>query len=206
VRPDEVAWHWIESMERTPPESFRRASDFTEVPEPPMPDSLWWCGTIFLASASPHHPANEARHGFHLAGVDDGPAFDLLRHEYRAGGFDLVVTEGVNFVLIRAAGAGPKGVNAVAAALVNLPPDRRRPAPARERVRFPEPRGDDVLVSTDPDEPPWSMVEWSDRIDAVVRRGAVYLLCYKRRSEIMGFLHDGQWFDDEFRQQAPAAV
>ena len=73
-------------------------------------------------------------------------------------------------------------------------------------MRLPEPSGEDVLVSTNPEEHPMSAVEWSDRVDAVIRRGAVYLLCYKRRSETMGFRHDGQWFDDEFRQQAPASL
>lgn len=206
MRPEEIAWHFIGMVERTPPESFRLASDFGALPEPPMADSLLWCGRIFVPTASSHHPPNAARHAFHLADVDPGPA-DLLRHEYRAADLDLVVTEGVNFVLIRAGTAPRKSVNATASALIALPWEGRRPASPGERtVRLPEPSGEDVLVSTNPEEHPMSAVEWSDRVDAVIRRGAVYLLCYKRRSETMGFRHDGQWFDDDFRQQAPASL
>jgi hypothetical protein len=191
MQPEDLAWHWIETVERTPPESFRPVSDFAALPEPPMADSLAWCRTMFVPAASPHHPPNAARHGFHLADVDPGPA-DLLRH--------------VNFVLIRAGAAQRKSMNATASALIALPWEGRRTSRGERPVRLPEPRGEDVLVSTNPDEHPVSALEWSDRIDAMVRRGAVYLLCYKRRSPTMGFRHDGQWFDDEFRQQAPASV
>ena len=205
MQPEDLAWHWIEAVERTPPESFRPVSDFAALPEPPMADSLAWCGTMFVPAASPHHPPNTARHGFHLADVDPGPA-DLLRHEYRAVDLDLVVTEGVNFVLIRAVSAPRKSVKAIASALIALPWEGRPARPGERTVRLPEPRGEDVLVSTNPEEHPMSALEWSDRVDAMVRRGAVYLLCYKRRSQTMGFRHDGQWFDDDFRQQAPGSV
>ncbi len=205
MQPDEIAWHWIEVVERTPPESFRWVGDFAALPEPPMADSLAWCRAIFVPAASPHHPPNAARHAFHLADVDPGPA-DLLRHEYRAMDLDLVVTEGANFVLIRAMADPRKSVHAIAAAVIGLPWEGRPAAPGARPLRLAEPRGEDVLVSTNPEEHPMSALEWSDRIDAIVRRGAVYLLCYKRRSEIMGFLHDGQWFDDEFRAHPPVAV
>jgi hypothetical protein len=99
VRPEEIAWHWIETVERTPPESCRPVSDFGALPEPPMPDSLLWCGTIF-GRGNPHHPPNAARHPFHLATL--GRESRSPAPQYRAADLDLVVTEGVDFVLIRA--------------------------------------------------------------------------------------------------------
>ena len=194
MNPDEIVWHWVESVERTAPESFRRVRSFASIPDPPAGDSLAWCRQMFAVAASPHSPLNDAQHAFHLAEVDPGPAFDLLRHEYQAASFELVVTEGVNFVLIRARPATGKArprVDEVAHTVLNLLED--------EKNRFPEPRAENVIVSTNSQEHPASTASWIDRIDALVRAGSVYLLCYKKRPATMGFRDDAQWFAEDFR-------
>jgi hypothetical protein len=50
-------------------------------------------------------------------------------------------------------------------------------------------------VLTNPEEDPMSAVEWSDRVDAVIRRGLPPLL--QAAIGDHGLPHDGQWFDDD---------
>ena len=204
MNPEEIVRHWVESVERTAPESFRRVRDFASIPNPPAGDSLAWCRQMFAFAASPHWPLNQVQHAFHLAEVDPGPAFDLLRHEYQTASSELVVTEGINFVLIRArpaTGTARPRVDEVAHTVLNLLEEEKNPAEKRGPLyRFPEPRAENLIVSTNPQENPASTARWTDRIDALLRAGSVYLLCYKKRPATMGFRDDAQWFAEDFRE------
>jgi len=193
MSPEQIARHFIEIAGKVSPASYRTLKDFNSIPDPAAGDSLLWCGRIFVSAADPHNAANAVQHRLHLANVDPGPAYDLFRHEYFALGLELTVTEGVNFMLIAARAVNSRqalNLDAVAHALLNVP----------AASHLPQPNADNVLVSTNPYQDPFSALNWAARVDALLYGGAAYILCYKRRPELMGFKNDAQWFHDDFRR------
>ena len=89
---------WLSAVARVPPDGFTPVERFDDVPAQARADSFYWCDSIFRSELNPHNEALGARHAFHAA-TDDTP--DLLRHELAAGGLELTVTEGRNFILVQ---------------------------------------------------------------------------------------------------------
>jgi hypothetical protein len=229
--PDAFVRHWVERVEAVPPGSFRHAADPTTLPPLVWGDSLSWCETLFIPAANPHRAENQARVDTYVAppgvpwATEDNkarsPAYatgavwlDLLRFTYTLGGRPLVVYESINFVLARVtpakappdSGSWARAVDQAAHEILNMSGTARldlQAYPYTWAFQFPPHIGEGTVISTNPDVSPDSL-RWTDRADALVHGGSIWLMAYKRRPPAMGFAPDGRWFDDAFRRaQAP---
>jgi hypothetical protein len=198
----EIVRHWIELVDRTPPGDFRPVRDFLLLPDPPAGDSIAWCKRFFQPEASPHNPRNAARHSYHLA---NATGIDLLRHEYATGGMQVTVTEGVNFLFVQTPPPDPaqlreKGwpplIDAAAHALLNMTGPQHCWA-----FQHPESVTEGTLVSTNPSARITFMAHCTGRADTVIHQGGALFVCYKKRSQNVGFLHGAQWFPEAFRRR-----
>jgi hypothetical protein len=184
---------WIDEATAVPADDFTSCRDFEEIPAAARADSWCWCDRVFTAEASPHD-ARGARWGFHA-----GP-LDLVRHECRVRELDLSVLEGRNFILVEVCFNGLD--------VLDLPPSERPTAirrAARALLRAPYLGGahafavpaqveEGAFFSSDPALDPALLACWSDRVDGIVRGGRLYLVCYKKHGQRVGFAHGGQWF------------
>jgi hypothetical protein len=193
---------WLAMVERVPREAFTEALDFEQISGPARADSWFWSDSIFAEDARPHDAALGCWHGFHVATADIP---DLLRHEYKAQGLDLIVTESRNFVLVQVA---QSSLNILALS-------SRDRAAAIERVArliFREsdakaltlpPRIDEgTTFSSNVNADPARLACWNERLEGGIRKGSLYFLCYKKTSQRAGYENAMQWFDDEFRRLA----
>jgi hypothetical protein len=204
MKPEDFVLNWIDVDEVLKDSDYRPIKDFAKLPDPPAGDSLYWAKDFFARDASPYAAANKAKHSYYLAGK---LSFDLLRHEYSFKSVDLVVIEGRNFTLICA--KPPKIdlvvtqgwrpiIEAIAQDVLNMKDDEHT-----WTFQYPPVVKDKVIISTAPTENPYTMGSWTRRADCMIRHDVVHFLCYKKRPSKVGFLHDGQWFPDDFRQASP---
>jgi hypothetical protein len=201
---------WLAAVARVPPEGFTPVERFDEISGPARADSWFWCDSIFAQEVNPHNEALRPRHAFHVA-TEDTP--DLLRHEYSAGGLDLVVTEGRNFMLVQVA-RGSIDILALCG------PDRAAAVRRLEQAIFNGGRGavlagplgeacaplevppvieEGTTFSSNPAADPTLLACWKDRTECGVQGGCLYFLCYKKSAQRAGFENARQWFDDAFR-------
>jgi hypothetical protein len=200
---------WLALVEGASSEGFTRVERFEEIPAAARADSWFWCDCIFASELSPHNEALAPKHAFHRATADKP---DLLRHEYKAGGLDLVVTESRNFVLVQVARSSldilalqgaerGAAIQRVADALFN----RRRGTSSRGSsghdevcAPLPVPSGVDegTCFSSDPEVDPSLLSCWSDRIECGIRDGRLYFLIYKKMAQCAGYANASQWFDE----------
>src|SRR5258705_492418 len=78
--------------------------------------------------------------------------------------------------------------------------DEANPGPAENVSPWPgfaggPAQGEATLSSSDPAVDPALLSSWSQRLDGMVRGGKLYLVCYKKHGQRVGFAHAGQWFD-----------
>ncbi|XYI00111.1 hypothetical protein ACMHYB_10330 [Sorangium sp. So ce1128] len=202
---------WLSAVARVPPDGFTPVERFDDVPAQARADSFYWCDSIFRSELNPHNEALGARHAFHAA-TDDTP--DLLRHELTAGGLELTVTEGRNFVLVQVERSsldvlslcGPDraaAVRRVAEALFNTGVESNTVGvpSAAGPVLCPVPREvadleEGTVLSSNPAADPDLLACWKDRTECGVQGGRLYFLCYKKSSQRAGFANAWQWFDD----------
>ncbi|WP_437837146.1 hypothetical protein [Sorangium sp. So ce1153] len=211
---------WLSAVARVPPDGFTPVERFDDVPAQARAESFYWCDSIFRSELNPHNEALGARHAFHAA-TDDTP--DLLRHELAAGGLELAVIEGRNFILVQVERSsldilslcGPDraaAVRRVAEALFNtgvesntvgVPAAAGLPAagPVAGPVRCPVPGEvpdleEGTVFSSNPAVDPDLLACWKDRTECGVQGGRLYFLCYKKSSQRAGFANASQWFDD----------
>lgn len=201
---DIVVLNWINVAEKTPVDRFQALADFSKLPKRVHGDSITWCDRFFVDAANPYAPDNKAKHSYHVAGR---VGFDLVRHEYSFKGTPLVVVEGVNFVAVT---AKPPKFDATApstwaAAIDALAQQVLKPSASKQswKFQYPQKPAEGMVISTNSPLDPFEMSDWRDRADVVVRNGAIHFLLYKKRPELADFLHDGQWFDDDFRKPKP---
>jgi hypothetical protein len=184
---------WIDEATRVKDEDFTWCRAFDEVPAAARADSWSFCDRVFTAEASPHE-APGAQWGFHAGELD------LVRHECQVRGLDLSVLEGRNFILVEVR-FGDRGV-------LDLPPSER-PAAIRRAAQallrppylggahalaIPAQVEEGAFFSSDPAVDPALLSRWSQRVDGAVRGGQLYLVCYKKHGQRVGFAHAGQWF------------
>ncbi|XXT21783.1 hypothetical protein WME94_09505 [Sorangium sp. So ce429] len=208
---------WLSAVARVPPDGFTPVERFDDVPAQARADSFYWCDAIFRSELNPHNEALGARHAFHAA-TDDTP--DLLRHELAAGGLELTVTEGRNFILVQVERSsldilslcGPDraaAVRRVAEALFNtgvesntvgVPaaagPPAAGPALCPVPGEVPPDLEEGAVFSSNPAVDPDLLACWKDRTECGVQGGRLYFLCYKKSSQRVGFANAWQWFDD----------
>ena len=206
MNPEEIVRHWVESSgQRTAPGELPPRGE-TSPQSPIHPREIRWRGVGRCSLSRPALIVHSTRCNTPSIWRRLIPALHstCCRHEYQTAGSELVVTEGINFVLIRArpaTGTARARVDEVAHTVLNLLEEEKNPAEKRGPLyRFPEPRAENLIVSTNPQEHPAFTARWTDRIDALVRAGSVYLLCYKKRPATMGFRDDAQWFAEDFRE------
>jgi hypothetical protein len=216
---------WLAAVARVPPEAFTPVERFDDMSGTARADSWFWCDSIFREEVNPHNEAIGCRHAFHLA-TDDTP--DLLRHEYSAGGLDLVVTESRNFVLVQVARScvdvlalcGPDRAAAIrrlSAAIFAAGGGAAPAVPvtAAGGAAFRGPLGDACVplelppvieegtaFSSNPEADPAVLACWKDRTECGVQGGCLYFLCYKKSSQRAGYENARQWFDEAFRCRA----
>ncbi|WP_437652562.1 hypothetical protein [Sorangium sp. So ce1182] len=207
---------WLSAVARVPPDGFTPVERFDDVPAQARADSFYWCDSIFRSELNPHNEALGARHAFHAA-TDDTP--DLLRHELAAGGLELTITEGRNFVLVQVERScldilslcGPDraaAVRRVAEALFNTGVESNTvgvaaaaSSPTAVPVLCPAPGevpelDEGTVFSSNPAVDPDLLACWKDRTECGVQGGRLYFLCYKKSSQRAGFANAWQWFDD----------
>ncbi|WP_437678658.1 hypothetical protein [Sorangium sp. So ce131] len=198
---------WIAAVGRVPPGGFTPVERAEDLPAQARADSFFWCDTIFRSEANPHNEALGARHALHAATADTP---DLVRHEYSAGGLELTVTEGRNFVLVQVDRSsvdilslcGPDRVDAVrrvADSIFN--PGGAYTLDPAVPVACPPPGETPVLdegtgFSSNPAVDPDLLACWRDRTECGVKEGRLYFLCYKKSSQRAGYANASQWFDD----------
>ncbi|WP_438027676.1 hypothetical protein [Sorangium sp. So ce233] len=202
---------WLSAVARVPPDGFTPVERFDDVPDQARAESYYWCDSIFRSEVNPHNEALGVRHALHAA-TDDTP--DLLRHELAAGGLELTVTEGRNFVLVQVERSsldilslcGPDRAAAarrVAEAIFNTGIESNTvgvPSPS-DAVVCPVPDEapdleEGTTVSSNPAVDPDLLACWKDRTECGVRGGRLYFLCYKKSSQRAGFANPCQWFEE----------
>ncbi|WP_437735522.1 hypothetical protein [Sorangium sp. So ce1335] len=202
---------WLAAVARVPPGGFAPVERFDDVPDQARAESYYWCDSIFRSEVNPHNEALGARHALHAA-TDDTP--DLLRHELSAGGLDLTITEGRNFVLVQVERScldilslgGPDraaAVRRVAEALFNTGITSNTagvPSPS-DAVVCPMPGEvpeveEGTTFSSNPAADPNFLACWKDRTECGVRGGKLYFLCYKKSAQRAGFENAQQWFEE----------
>lgn len=192
----EILEHWLQQIERVPPDQFIPIADFASFNSRARTESIYWCGVFLSQAANPHTNTNLARHSYLPAGKVN---LDLLRHDSQIADQHFTVFEGVNFIVVRLS-AQPsqpwtkKSIDAVTSLLLNL-------TDAQHSWVFSYPSNiiDGTLISTAPATDPSMMHSWFQRADVLLRQGSLYTICYKRYPSTMGFLHDAQWFEDRLR-------
>jgi hypothetical protein len=117
----------------------------------------------------------------------------------------LIVTESRTFILVQVAHTA---VDLLKASRPDQGTELRRIASqilwvkgGKRSIRFklPPMLADGSIISTDPSADPWLLSTWTDRIDAGIRRGNLFFLCYKTIPQLAGFPNILQWFGDDFR-------
>jgi len=191
---------WLDVINRLNRADFKRLNKFSDVPTPVYAQSMHWAGQMFRTDAGPHAAENAATHWFHLTGPGD---FDLLRHEYKQRGFEVVVSESAVFTHVLCTGYRPEefgGADPLAQAkkladvLLNVPPDLQfELVPADPKYR---------AFSSARTIGPGHMREWTERIDGVVYPSGIGLLCYKAGDRAEMFANVTKWFPDDFRAKA----
>jgi len=185
-------------VERVAPGDFTPIAATAELGEQARAESIYWCDEVFRPEANPHD-APGARHAYHRA---PRGAPDLVRHEYTAGGLALTVIESRSFLLVR---VDPGSLDVLA-----LPPPARaaalhdtaraifRATQAGRPPSFPAPGAmeEGARLSTNERADPLLLAGWGDRIEAGVRGGALYFLCYKKAAQRVGFASGERWLGD----------
>jgi hypothetical protein len=204
---------WLEAVGRAAREGFTFVDDFEAISGPARAESWRWCDLLFRPEASPHNEALGARHGFHVATPE---TMDLLRHEYRAAGLDLCVTEGRNFILVQmpkacadilslAARERASAIRKIAESLFEAAPDAEAggacasPGRGLPGLALPNAIREGTTFGTDPRADPTLLSGLSCCVDGGICCGELYFLCYKKQGQRVGYLHGQQWFDDDFR-------
>jgi hypothetical protein len=193
---------WLAAVESVPPGDFISIADFETLPGQVRADSYFWCDQVFRSGANPHTTVSGVVHSLHIA---QKGTFDLLRHEYRAEDTGLIVTESRTFILVQVA---PTAVDLLKLSRPDQGTELRRVASQILcvkggerclRFKLPPMLADGSIISTDPSADPWLLSAWTDRIDAGIRHGSLFFLCYKIIPQLVGFPNILQWFDDESR-------
>ncbi len=194
----EIIQHWIDQIKRIPSGEFIAITDFSTLPSRARTESLYWSQQLFSERANPHAAANQAVHSYYPAGRVN---LDVLRHQYVADGNSITAYEGINFLIARIPAPGGKPWSREAlAAVVQWGLNISGVSPPLV-FRYPDKIAEGTLVSSDPAVDPSMMQSWSNRVDLLVQDGSLYIIAYKRYPGALGFLHDGQWFEDPLRSK-----
>jgi len=178
---------WLAAVEQVHPASWQEPA---ELPDQARAESEHWCDEVFAPRANPHD-AESARRAVHRG------ALHLIRYAFAAGGLDLTVIEGRNFLLVR--------VDRRSLDLLAFPAEARPAAVARAaeaifraapRFRHCRPIGEGGCFCSDARADPLAIAAWSQRAEGGVKGGELWFAVYKRPSQRLGFAHGGQWFDD----------
>lgn len=196
----EILEHWLQQIEKIPPDRFIPIADFASFNSRARTESMYWCDVFLSQSANPHTNANPARHSYLPAGQVN---LDLLRHDSQIADQPFTVFEGVNFLIVRLS-AQPtqpwtkQSIDAVTTSFLNL-----TDAQHAWVFSYPSHITEGTLISTAPAVDPSMMHSWFQRADVLLRQGRVYMVCYKRYPSTLGFLHDAQWFEAHVRAGTP---
>lgn len=199
---NETIMRWLAAVERLSLADYIPSEDFEKIPGQARADSYFWCDEFFTPEASPHRAAPDVKHGFHVATAS---TFDLLRHDYTVGELGVRVTESRSFTLVQLARPAAEllklsprdqstEIMQIASTLLRMQGPRcSRSFTLRRKLA----KGSSFC--TNPSADPRLLGSWTERIDAGIRCGTLFFLCYKRVAQIVGFPNACQWFDDDFR-------
>jgi hypothetical protein len=192
----ELIERWIQQIEAIGPEQRVAIPDFESFHSRARTESIDWCRRCLSPLADPHAETTKTDHSYHVAGRVN---LDLLRHQYTVGDRSITVFEGVNFLIVESGGPkdGKWTREAIALAVQGVLGDKL----SGPVLKYPTDLIDGALISTAPGVDPAMMFSWDDRVDVLLRRGKLYVVCYKRYPPNLGFLHDAQWFEDELRSR-----
>jgi hypothetical protein len=178
---------WLEAVDGVCSSDWEEPAD---LPDHVRAESEHWCDEVFHPRANPHDREG-ARRAVHRGELH------LIRHAFTAGGLDLTVFEGRNFLLVR--------VDRRSLDLLSFPADARPAAVARvaeaifrtsPRFRFCQSIGEGAHFCSAARTDPLALAVWCARADGGVRNGELWFAVYKKPSQLLGFAHGGQWFDD----------
>jgi hypothetical protein len=166
-----------------------------DLPANALATSRVWCARMFHPSADPHR---QARVSLGLTVSMAGSGADLLIYRFKLAEKEIDIIEDINFILVRTPHPGRihgvEQVRAFALLLLKISPN----------LTF-EPRSlsidDEAAFSSAPFEYLPTLRDWTERIDAGFRRGQLYLMCYKRQDQMLGFSSSQDWFDEKFRRK-----
>ena len=190
---------WLAAVERVAPGDFTAVAASDALPEQARAESFYWCDEVFSPEANPHDaPGRPAR-------VPPRP--ERTRRTWcatttRRSALGLTVIEGRSFLLVR---VDPRSLDVLALA----PPARPSALHDVARRIFRAPRGgrahtfpapgaiqEGARFSTDDRADPMLLAAWDGRIEAGVRGGALYFLCYKKAAQRVGFASGERWLGD----------
>jgi hypothetical protein len=188
---------WLDAVARAEAARWMPVGSARMLPDHLRADSEHWCDRILAAGANPHD-APSVRVALHRATRD---TVDLLRHDYEACGLRLSVIEGRNFLFVRVARdsldllALPEreradAVARVATALLRAPVRFCGKDPLHEGVFFCSGSRDPLLLASP-----------EGRTEGVIRGGELWLGCYKKPAQRLGFANARQWVSDVGRRR-----
>ncbi len=186
--------------------SFTQLKDAVRVER----DSREWLERFLVPEASPYRKFLRVKRYVHRASRQDEDA-DILKHVYRAGQLDLVVSETDRFVHVAVSGGTEEilsvppsdraqRIMAIARSVLNMEgtyhDGRGNRKPYAWRFAFPEEIGEGTSFRTS-GENPMHMETWASRLDGGIKAGRLWFLIHKRRVVTSGreiWLDESQWF------------
>lgn len=194
--------YWLDAVDDAPANSWRPVA-LRDLDAEVRAHSELWCGDQLSADAAPYLPGRRSRieaSAGKLGTPTSKPTIDLLKHHYEVDDLPVELIEGLNITLLRMTPAKAlegsqksriAEIQRLAGLLLSLPCN----------FQFPPVIGEGVRWSTNPDIGPASLVDWEERIDAGIRSGRLWFLCFRRIPGTADYENDMQWFPDAFRDQ-----
>jgi hypothetical protein len=173
-------------------------------------DSRLWSERFFSSGAGPYAAGVEVKRSVHATTAD---TVDVLRHEYNAGGFELVVHETGEFMMITVErGMGDllrltrrdqviqieQAAMRILAVRGTFIGQDMEPQAYHWVFQFPPSITEGTRFSTDASKDVSMMWSWANRVDGGIHDGRVYFMAFKRREATDGrrvFIDMRHWFD-----------
>jgi len=203
---------WVEMIDQLPPGDFAPLASFDDLEDGTRVkmDSMNWFEQMLRSTVNPYWiPPAFVRRSVHTA---RGDLPDVLRHEIELDDVAISLFETVEFALIRVdrmerdvlalpseerPGAFLRRVNEIVA-LQGIETRRDgEKAPYAIALPVPDAVAEGLHFSTAPGRAPHTLHSWTERVDAGVRGGRIYVLAFKARGgggRVM-FLDPRHWFD-----------
>ncbi len=198
-----VLERWLTSSLFVPDNLFLPVDAYANLLFRPLQESRGTLGVFLKKEVDPYRGVQDVRWKAYAA---DPGGIDLLKSEYEAAALRLVITESVNFVIVKVSPLNEnltksKGKQAYLADLIQTVV-KTEAADHHWRFSLPEDLNaswDQRLISNVGAVPIRDVESRHDRADILIWNDSVYFMFYKKVDQLEGFLPGDKWFSSEAR-------